>query len=79
MTHLEHIWQAFRRYIVLEDDKDELASFILGQMVKERMRLYQAQHYAQPEKVSIQVSEFEERVSVLGSFRIMGCIDANRP
>ncbi|KAF8322091.1 MCM-domain-containing protein [Clavulina sp. PMI_390] len=53
--------RAFRRYIVLEDDKDELASFILGQMVKEQMRLYQAQHYAQPEKVTIKVSEFEER------------------
>jgi hypothetical protein len=31
-------------------------------MVKEKMRLYQAQMYAQPEQVMIKVSEFEERV-----------------
>lgn len=61
----ENLLQAFRKYIVLEDDKEELASFILGQMVKEKMRLYQAQKYAQPEQVTIKVSEFEERVRVL--------------
>lgn len=38
-------------------------SYVLGQMVKEKARLYQYQRYSQPDLVTIKVAELEERVS----------------
>ena len=55
--------QAFRKYVTLEQDHEELLSFLLGQIVKEKTRTYQAQKYAQPERVTVPTAELEERVS----------------
>ena len=40
-------------------------AFILGQLVKEKARLYQLQRFEHPELVTIKVSELEERVRIL--------------
>ena len=36
---------------------------MLGQMVKEKARLYQYTRYAQPDLVTVKVTDLEERVS----------------
>lgn len=36
---------------------------MLGGIVKDKVRFYQLQKFEQPEKISVQVSELEERVS----------------
>ena len=43
-------------------DHEELLAFILGQMVKEKVRVYQAYHYEQPEHVTVKVSDLDVRV-----------------
>jgi DNA replication licensing factor MCM2 len=46
-------------------DHEELLAFILGQMVKDRVRMYQAQHYEQPDHVTVKVSDLDAKVSRL--------------
>ncbi|TDL22611.1 MCM-domain-containing protein [Rickenella mellea] len=53
--------RGFRKYLTQAKDHEELLAFILGQMVKDKVRYYQLQRHEQPEKVSIKVSELEER------------------
>jgi len=53
--------RAFRKYVTLEQDHEELLSFLLGQIVKEKTRAYQAQKYAQPDRVTVKTAELEER------------------
>lgn len=38
-------------------------AYLLGQMVKEKARLYQYQRYSQPDLVTVKVADLEERVS----------------
>ncbi|KAI0785538.1 MCM-domain-containing protein [Abortiporus biennis] len=53
--------RGFRKYLTQAKDHEELLAFLLGQIVKEKARLYQLQRYQQPEKISIKVSELDER------------------
>jgi len=53
--------RAFRKYITLEQDHEELLSFLLGQIIKEKARSYQATRRQPPSKVSVKTSELEER------------------
>lgn len=53
--------QGFRKYLTQAKDHEELLSFLLGQIVKEKVRYYQLQHHEQPDKVSINVSELDEK------------------
>ena len=55
--------QGFRKYLTQARDHEELLSFILGQIVKEKARFYQLQRYQQPESITVKVSELDERVS----------------
>lgn len=55
--------QVFRKYLTQARDHEEFLAFILGQIVKEKARFYQLQRYQQPDKVSVKVSELDERVS----------------
>jgi hypothetical protein len=55
--------QGFRKYLTQAKDHEELLAFLLGQIVKEKARLYQLQRYEQPELVAIKVAELDERVS----------------
>lgn len=56
--------QGFRKYLTQAKDHEELLSFLLGQIVKEKVRYYQLQHHEQPDKVSINVSELDEKASL---------------
>ncbi|THG97705.1 hypothetical protein EW026_g4348 [Hermanssonia centrifuga] len=53
--------RGFRKYLTQARDHEELLSFLLGQVVKEKVRLYQLQRHQQPEVISLKVSELEER------------------
>ncbi|KAH8108108.1 MCM-domain-containing protein [Cristinia sonorae] len=53
--------RGFRKYLTQSKDHEELLAFILGQIVKEKARIYQLQKYQQPEKVTLKVSELDER------------------
>ena len=57
--------QGFRKYLTQARDHEELLAFLLGQIVKERVRLFQLQRHAQPEVISIKTTELDERVSCL--------------
>ena len=59
--------QGFRKYLTQARDHEELLAFLLGQIVKEKARFYQLQHYQQPESITIRVSELDERVSFRAS------------
>ncbi|KAF8743961.1 hypothetical protein AX14_013363 [Amanita brunnescens Koide BX004] len=53
--------RGFRKYLTQSKDHEELLSFLLGGLVKDKARFYQLQRHEQPELVTIQVSELEER------------------
>ncbi|THG95559.1 hypothetical protein EW026_g6122 [Hermanssonia centrifuga] len=53
--------RGFRKYLTQARDHEELLAFLLGQVVKEKVRLYQLQRHQQPEVISLKVSELEER------------------
>lgn len=53
--------RGFRKYLTQSRDHEELLSYVLGQMVKEKARLYQYQRYSQPDLVTIKVADLEER------------------
>jgi len=53
--------RGFRKYLTQARDHEELLSFLLGQLVKDKARFYQLQRHQQPELVSIKVSELDER------------------
>jgi hypothetical protein len=54
--------QGFRKYLTQARDHEELLSFLLGQIVKEKARFFQLQRHQQPELVSVNTSELDERV-----------------
>ncbi|KLO19458.1 MCM-domain-containing protein [Schizopora paradoxa] len=53
--------RGFRKYLSQAKDHEELLSFLLGQIVKEKVRFYQLQRHEQPDKVSINVTELDEK------------------
>ncbi|KAI0743424.1 MCM-domain-containing protein [Daedaleopsis nitida] len=53
--------RGFRKYLTQARDHEELLSFLLGQIVKEKARFYQLQRYQQPESITVKVSELDER------------------
>lgn len=61
--------QSFRKYLTQARDHEELLAFLLGQIVKEKVRLHQAQHYEQPTSVKVRVTELDERVCVYLCFQ----------
>lgn len=60
LTH--DLAQGFRKYLTQARDVEELLSFILGQLVKEKARDHQLKKHEQPELVSVQVEELKHRV-----------------
>ena len=54
--------QGFRKYLTQARDHEELLSFLLGQIVKEKARFFQLQRHQQPELVTVNVSDLDERV-----------------
>lgn len=56
--------RGFRKYLSHAKDHEELLAFLLGQLVKERVRMHQLKKREQPDKISVKVSELDERVSI---------------
>lgn len=57
--------RGFRKYLSHAKDHEELLAFLLGQLIKERVRMHQLKKREQPDRISINVSELDERVSLL--------------
>jgi len=53
--------QGFRKYLTQSKDHEELLAFLLGGLVKDKARYYQLQRHSQPAKVSVKISELEEK------------------
>jgi len=64
------LFQGFRKYLTQSRDHEELLSFLLGQLVKDKARFYQLQRHQQPELVSIKVSELDERVRIFSPYTL---------
>lgn len=59
------VLQGFRKYLTQSKDHEELLSFLLGNLIKVKVREYQLRHHTQPEKVVVKLSELEEKVSYI--------------
>lgn len=55
--------RGFRKYLSQARDHEELLSFLLGQIVKEKVRMYQFRRHEQPDSVTVKITELDERVS----------------
>lgn len=66
--------QGFRKYLTQARDHEELLSFLLGQLVKDKVRLHQLQRHEQPDLVTVKVAELDERVRFSSHFP---CDEAN--
>ncbi|EIW83154.1 MCM-domain-containing protein [Coniophora puteana RWD-64-598 SS2] len=53
--------RGFRKYLTQARDYEELLAFILGQLIKDKVRFFQLQRSDQPEMVTVKVSELDER------------------
>ncbi|KAG8956211.1 MCM DNA helicase complex subunit [Tulasnella sp. 424] len=53
--------RGFRKYLSQAKDHEEVLAFILGQLVKEKVHMYQLQHHEMPAKVSVPITDLEER------------------
>jgi len=61
MSIKKTLQRGFRKYLTQARDHEELLSFLLGQIVKEKARFFQLQRHQQPELVTVNVSELDER------------------
>lgn len=55
--------QGFRKYLTQSKDHEELLSFLLGNLVKEKAKFHMLQRHEQPELIQVKTKELEERVS----------------
>ncbi|KAG9050213.1 MCM DNA helicase complex subunit [Tulasnella sp. UAMH 9824] len=53
--------RGFRKYLSQARDHEEVLAFILGQLIKEKVHMYQLQHHEMPAKVSVPITDLEER------------------
>jgi len=61
MSIKKTLQRGFRKYLTQARDHEELLSFLLGQIVKDKARFFQLQRHQQPELVTVNVSELDER------------------
>ncbi|EGF98419.1 uncharacterized protein MELLADRAFT_76084 [Melampsora larici-populina 98AG31] len=69
MSVKKQLERGFRKYLRIKEDNDELIGFLLGQIVKEKLRyqmnklrgLVEADEVEPPETIVVKVSELEER------------------
>lgn len=64
-SHLSRALQGFRKYLNQATDHEELLSFLLGQLVKEKALLYSNLHGEAAEEVVVKLVELEERAKEL--------------
>ncbi|KAF7984233.1 hypothetical protein HWV62_16046 [Athelia sp. TMB] len=60
--------RGFRKYLTQARDHEELLSFLLGQLVKDKVRLHQLQRHEQPDLVTVKVVELDERAKEVDIF-----------
>jgi hypothetical protein len=60
--HTHVFSQGFRKYLTNARDHQELLSFLLGQLVKDKVRIAQLQHGTPPTEVTVHLTELEARV-----------------
>lgn len=60
-------FQGFRKYLSHARDHEELLAFLLGQLVKDKVRSHQLLTGEQPSKVVVKTDELDERVRRLSS------------
>ena len=60
--HDTFLQQGFRKYLTQSKDHEELLAFLLGGIVKDKARYHQLQRHEQPERITVKVSELDERV-----------------
>ncbi|KAJ3748829.1 MCM-domain-containing protein [Lentinula detonsa] len=53
--------RGFRKYLTQSKDHEELLSFLLGNIVKEKARFHMLQRHEQPELIEVKIKELEER------------------
>ncbi|KAF9529400.1 MCM2/3/5 family-domain-containing protein [Crepidotus variabilis] len=53
--------RGFRKYLTQSKDHEELLAFLLGGLVKDKARMHQLRRHEQPEKVTVKLSELEEK------------------
>lgn len=61
MSIKKSLQRGFRKYLTQSKDHEELVSFLLGGLIKDKARFYQLQKHEQPDVVTVKVSELEER------------------
>lgn len=54
--------QGFRKYLTQSKDHEELLSFLLGNLIKLKVREHQLRYHEQPENVIVKLSELEDKV-----------------
>ena len=59
--------QGFRKYLTQSKDHEELLSFLLGGMIKDKVRMHQIQRHELPEKVVVKLADLEEKVQFFSS------------
>jgi len=53
--------RGFRKYLSQSKDHEEVLSFVLGQLIKEKVHMFQLRNGEAPDKVAVPVAELEER------------------
>ncbi|KIY67746.1 MCM-domain-containing protein [Cylindrobasidium torrendii FP15055 ss-10] len=61
MSIKKTLQRGFRKYLTQARDHDELLSFLLGQLVKDRARIYQLARHEPASQVTVKVADLEER------------------
>jgi len=56
--------QGFRKYLSVAKDHDELLAFLLGQLVREKVRAHQLRTGQGPVKVAVKIEELDDRVRI---------------
>lgn len=54
--------QGFRKYLTRAQDHEEVLAFLLGQLIKEKVHMYQLRNHALPDKIQVPIAEFEAMV-----------------
>jgi DNA replication licensing factor MCM2 len=66
--------QGFRKYVHQATDNDELLSFLLGQIVKDKVQLYRHQRGENPERVTVPIKNLETRAKELEIYDVGGFV-----
>ncbi|KAK4057384.1 MCM DNA helicase complex subunit [Microbotryomycetes sp. JL221] len=68
--------RGFRKYLRVAQDHEEVLAFLLGQIVKDKVRLHQIRHNEQPASVTIKTNELEARASELEIYDVQAFLNS---